>query len=950
MARAEPRSRRRRHHGSPRTAMLPGASPRRAERPPVLYSLMPTPILGTKLFAPRPRPDDVRRPHLTDRLREGFHRKLTLVSAPAGFGKTTVVGDAIAGCGRPAAWLSLDSADSDLRRFLAHLVAALKTVAPSVGDGIVAALEARHLPGTPPLLTSLLNDITAMDPHVLVLDDYHAVDSPDVDTALAFVVDHLPPQSHLVIASREDPPLALARLRVRGQLTELRAADLRFRPEEAAHFLNETMGLSLSPDLVSALEVRTEGWIAGLQMAALSMQGRDDPSAFIETFTGSHRFVLDYLVDEVLQQQNEHVRSFLLRTSILDRLCGPLCDAVTADPAGSGQETLEFLERANLLLVPLDGSRQWYRYHHLFADVLRSMLQRERPAEAPNLHRRASLWYERNDLTAKAVGHAFAAEDYTRAADLVEASWGAMDRTYQSGTWLGWAKSLPYDLVRERPWLGAGYAWALLDAGAMEAAEPHLVDVEHWLAAQAPEGAAGKDTDRGEEVRLLAITVANGRAYHANAVGDASAAAMHARRALELLPESEHFERALAALLLGCAQWSIGGLEDARSTLAEAAATMWLSNNVPFAISFTSYLADIVVAQGRLGEATRICQDAIERARLQADGVLDETAVLHLCLCEIHHERREDGAAQEHMAVSAARGELVTFPSWYRRWPHARARLAVAARDLDQALEALADGERLFYRHSVPDVRPLSAMKARVWIEQGRLPEAGAWASERRLSIDDDLTYLREYEHITLARLLVAKTRRDRVPDAARGALALLARLLQAAEAGGRSGSVIEILVLQTIAHAALGDSGAARATLEQALTLAEPEGWVRPFTDEGEAMVRLVSAVDPRGPTAAHADRVLEAARVQPQTRPTRGAPHTAGRAPSNLAEPLSERELEVLQLIALGLSNREIGDRLFRALDTIKGYTRTLYGKLRVRSRTEAVARARELGVLDN
>src|SRR5215211_3078544 len=389
---------------------------------------MSTPILATKLYVPPPQSRVVLRPRLTERLDEGLHRRLTLISAPAGFGKTTLLSDWVAGCERLAAWLSLDEADSDPTRFLAYLVAALQTIAPNIAEGVLGALQSPQPPPTESILTVLLNEVTTVeDEIVLVLDDYHLIDATAVDDALTFLLEHLPPRMHLVIATREDPNLPLARLRARGQLGELRAADLRFTPSEAAEFLEGVMGLSLSAEDIAALEDRTEGWIAGLQLAALSMQGHKDATSFIESFTGSHRFVLDYLVEEVLQQQPEGVQALLLRTSILERLCGPLCDAVLLDPAASGQKTLEYIERANLFLVPLDNERHWYRYHHLFAELLQQRLQQSAASSAGDevgdvaeLHRRASGWYEDNGLEIEAFRHAAAAHDVERAERLVE--------------------------------------------------------------------------------------------------------------------------------------------------------------------------------------------------------------------------------------------------------------------------------------------------------------------------------------------------------------------------------------------------------------------------------------------------------------------------------------------------------------------------------------------------
>ncbi|MDQ3317343.1 MAG: AAA family ATPase, partial [Actinomycetota bacterium] len=410
---------------------------------------MPMPILATKLYVPPPRPKGVLRPRLIERLNEGLDRRLTLLSAPAGFGKTTLVGEWLSSCPQPSAWLSLDEGDNDPTRFLAYLVAALQTVAADIGEGVLGALQSPQPPPTESILTALLNEIaTAPDDFVLVLDDYHVIDAKPVDDALAFLIEHLPPRVHLVIATREDPNLPLARLRGRGQLGELRAADLRFNPSEAAEFLEGVMGLSLSAEDIAALEDRTEGWIAGLQLAALSMRGREDVAGFIRAFAGDNRYVVDYLVEEVLQRQPERVRSFLLQTSILERLSGPLCDAVTGQEGSNA--LLEALERGNLFVVPLDDRRHWFRYHHLFADVLRARLMEEQPDRLTTLHRRASEWYERNGSPTDAIRHALAAEDFERAAGLVELAALEMLGSSQE-TLYRWLMALPDEVVRARP-------------------------------------------------------------------------------------------------------------------------------------------------------------------------------------------------------------------------------------------------------------------------------------------------------------------------------------------------------------------------------------------------------------------------------------------------------------------------------------------------------------------
>lgn len=915
---------------------------------------MSTPILTTKLYVPPSRSRAVLRPRLIERLDHSLSHKLTLVSAPAGFGKTTLLSEWVASCERPVAWLSLDRGDSDLTRFLAYLVAALQTVVADVGEGVLGALQSPQPPPVESILTALLNEIATLpEDFVLFLDDYHAIDAGQVDEALTFLIDHLPLQMHLVIASREDPQLPLARLRARGQLTELRATDLRFTVNEAAEFLGGVMGLNLLAEEIGALEDRTEGWIAGLQMAALSMQGREDITGFIESFTGSHRFVLDYLVEEVLQQQPERVRTFLLQTSILERLSGPLCDAVTGQ--GDGRGMLEALERGNLFVVPLDDERRWYRYHHLFANVLQARAVQEQPDQVPTLHQQASKWYENNGLPADAIHHTLAAKDFERAADLIELAWRAMDRSFQSAAWLGWAKALPEELVRARPVLSAGYARALLDVGELETVEVRLRDAEWWLdtPADRDERPGGPSAEMSvtetvvvdeEQFRSLPASIATARAAHAQALGDMSGAVKHARRALDLLPGDNYYERGVLAAHLGVSYWASGDLEAAEQSFADFVANMRMAGNILVAISGTFVLADIRVAQGRLHAAMGTYEQSLQLATAQDEPTPPETADLYRGISELRRERGDLKAAAQHLLRSKELGAQVALPGWRHRLCVAEARIKEAEGDLDGALELLDKAERQHSRTPVPDVRPVAALKARVWLSQERLSEALDWAREQGLSTHDELSYLREFEHITLARVLIARYKSERVERSIHEVMDLLQRLLQAAEEGGRIGSVIEILLLQALAHEAQDNSSTALAPLERVLSLAEPEGYMRVFVDEGTPMAQLLFEAAAHGIMPDYTSKLLAAFEAE-----RRGSENESHLPRSQyLVEPLSQRELEVLRLIAQGLSNSQIGERLFLALSTVKGHNRIIFSKLMVGRRTEAVARARELGLL--
>ena len=912
-------------------------------------------LLTTKLYIPPSRPELVSRPRLIKRLNESLHCKLTLVSAPAGFGKTTLVSEWVASCQQPTAWLSLDEGDSDITRFMLYLVAALQTLAlseingdtPKIGERVMEMLQSPQPSSSESILTVLLNEITIFPGDlIIVFDDYHLIDAKPVDDALTFLLEHLPPQVHLVITTREDPNLPLAHLRGRGQLTELRASDLRFTSSEAAEFLNQVMDLNLSAEDVASLESRTEGWIVGLQLAALSMRGRADITDFIRAFAGDNRYIVDYLIEEVLLIQPERVRSFLLQTSILERLSGPLCDAVTGQKNSRG--LLEILERDNLFVVPLDDKRQWYRYHHLFADVLQARLMEEQLHQVPTLHQQASEWYELNGSPSNAIRHALAAEDFERAADLIELAWPIMDSSFQTGTWLGWAQALPDDLVRARPVLSVGYAWSLLNVGELEAGETRLQDSERLL--EASEIGVGTKTTSSEMVfvdeelfRSLPASIASARTYYSQALGDIPGSVKYAQLALDLLPANDHFGRGRMAVLLGLAFWSNGDLEVAHQHFADAMTSFLQAGNILFAISFTFILADIRLAQGRLNEAMSIYQRSLNLAKEQGEPLLQETADLYLGLSELFREQGDQEAAKQHLL----RCEELDDPSEVHQYHlcRARARMKQSQGDWDVALDLLDEAERwLYYQTPLPEVRPTAALKARVWLAQGRLVDALGWAQERDLSVDDDLSYLREFEHATLARVLVDRYISERDERYIRDAHGLLERLLQAAEDGGRRGSMLEILMLQALAHQAQGDIPSALVSLERALKLAKPEGYIRIFVEGGKPMVNLLSEANAQGIMPDYTSKLLDFFEAGEQKR--KETSHISSDQP--LIEPLSERELEVLQLIAQGLSNREICERLFLAMSTVKGHNRRIFGKLDVQRRTEAVARARQLGLL--
>jgi LuxR family maltose regulon positive regulatory protein len=756
---------------------------------------------------------------------------------------------------------------------------------------------------------------------------------------------------HLVITTREDPLIPLARLRVRGQLTELRATDLRFTPSEAAEFLNQVMGLSLSAEQVASLEMRTEGWIAGLHLAALTMRGREDNPTFIRAFAGDNRYIVDYLVEEVLQRQPEHVRSFLLHTSILDRLSGSLCDAVTGQEDGRG--TLEALERGNLFVVPLDDKRQWYRYHHLFADVLQAHLMEEQPNQVPTLHQRASYWYEHNGSPSDAVRHARAANDYERVADLAEHAWQGMEKSFQTATWLGWAKELPVELIRARPVLSTQYAEALWMAGELEASESRLRDAERWLDPTRELSAGPADLAEGmvvvdeEQFRTLPAKIAVTRTLNAQSRGDVHSTVKYAELALKLIPEEDYLRRAELSVTLGFAYWTGGDLETARKAIADWIVGMQKVGNIILATAGASALGDILAAQGRLREAASAYKAPLQLAPEQDEEVQWFSAFLYLGLAMLYHEMGDQEAAARHLLKSKEMGEQSKLVDWPFRWRLARARLEESRGELAASIDLLDEAKRLYIRNLIPDIRPIEGLKAKVHVRQGRLAEALGWARERGLSIDDDLSYLREFEHITLARVLIAQYSSDQEERPIEEAMGLLARLLQAAEEGRRTGSVIEILVLQTLAHEAQGDTSSALVSLERALTLAEPEGYVRIFVDEGLTMIHLLSTAAAHGIMPDYIGKLLAVFETEAE-KSAGESPLPTSPSSQPLTEPLSQRELEVLRLLKTELSGPQIARELVIALSTVRTHTKSIYGKLNVNSRREAVKRAAELDLI--
>ncbi|AWS46331.1 LuxR C-terminal-related transcriptional regulator [Streptosporangium sp. 'caverna'] len=905
---------------------------------------MARPVIATKLYVPKLRPGLVARPRLRERLRRGAESRLTLVSAPAGFGKTTLLAewlDERAGEDHSVAWLSLDLEDGDPASFWTCVVTALHTAVPGVSPSALELAASSPLPAEH-LLATLLNELAAAPGEIwLVLDDYHLVDNHDVSAGVVFFLEHLPPHVHVVLSTRADPDLPLSRWRVRGELAEVRAADLRFTSDEAATYLNEVAGLDLASEDVAALEERTEGWIAALQLAALSIQGRDDVSGFISRFAGNDRYIVDYLVEEVLRHQTEPVRDFLLRSAVLDRLTGPLCDAVTDRDDGS--RMLMALERANLFLVALDDRREWYRYHHLFADVLRARVLAEQPDLVPPLHRRASQWYERHDLAEEAVRHALAARDFDRATYLMELSVPAIRRDRQETMLLGWLKALPDDAVRRSPVLSVFYGYMLMVFGDLDAVAPRLDDAERALAA-VPDGSAPRWAET-EELSTLPATIAVHRASLAQARGDVAGTAEHARHALDLAGPTDHLARGGAAGFLGLAAWARGDVSSALETFTQAVASLHTAGALVDELSGTVVLADMWLAAGRPGTARRLYQRALRVAETHGQPVARATADLHVGISEIDREAGDLDAARRHLEAAAALGERAPMTESRYRWFVAMGRVADADGDLQEAITLLDKAEELYRPGFFPDVRPVAAMRARIWISRGNLSQAVDWARERGVSTTDDADYLREFDHLTLVRLLIAQYRAHPGIGALDQAARLLDRLHEAAETSGRAGNLLEIRMLQALAHDARGHRPQALESLARAWAQApEPDEYVRLFLDEGVPMAGLLRDATHHGGAGGHARRLLRLGLGAPAEAEAPGS----GRRPAPSAESLSDRELQVLRLLDSALTGPQIARELFVSHNTLRTHTKHIFTKLDVTSRRAAVLRARERGLM--
>jgi LuxR family maltose regulon positive regulatory protein len=910
---------------------------------------LPDDLLATKVVLPHVRPELVARPNLIGRIDAATSCDLCLVCSPPGFGKTTLLAAWAAASDRPVAWLSLDEDDDDPVRFWRYVIAALSQARPGIGTRAAALLTRPGEVASAAVVTALINDLAASrDAIVLVLDDYHAVASREIHDGVAFLLGHLPASLRLVIAGRSDPPLPLAELRAGGRLAELRAADLRFTTAEVATFLNDLWGLTLPEDAVAALADRTEGWVAGLQLAALSLQHQPDPAAFVASFAGSHRFVLDYLTEEVLARQPEAMRDFLLTTSVLERLSGPLCDAVTG--CSDGQRMLEAAERANLFVVPLDDQRHWYRYHHLFSDLLRARLGQECPERVAELHRRAIAWYRANGLVTDAVHHALATGDSDEAIRLIESTAEELIWWRSEGATLErWLAALPPGTLGRRPRLALARALRALVAARLDEAAASVSSAERAPASALVEPFTATVGRQLTELANVVATIAFIRAVLASRHGDAERADAYARQALAHLTEDDRQLRLVAQAMPAEAAWTAGRVSEAEWLAGSAIVDLQVDERPEMGTRLLFDQGQVQQASGRLRAAEQTYRRGLALMVPPDTAPKPAASLQHIGLAEVLRQRGDFDAALSHATRGVELCRLIasTEPisaglatlAWIQFGLGDRAAARAIA---DEAARAVPSHEMVALFNPGPSER------ARLLLALGDVQAVADWVAARGLGEGDVPVYPREREYLVLARLFLAHDAPDR-------ALAILERLHDAAIGQGRFGSIIEIRALQALAWDAMTEAGRALNALADAIMLAQPEGYVRVFVDEGSAMTallrRLVTAGQ-RGAGPALDDRhVRYAARLlgAAPTEPAAAAPTAIRTARGTvLVEALTEREREVLVLLTQGQSNREIADRLVVTLDTVKKHLTHIFGKLGAASRTQAIARARELHLL--
>jgi LuxR family maltose regulon positive regulatory protein len=889
-----------------------------------------TPLLTTKLYIPTPRKNLVARPRLIEQLNSGQERRLTLISAPAGFGKTTLLSEWIQSNDESFAWLSLDEGDNNLNRFLSYLIAALEQIDDSIGDGVSPLLEATGDPPVEPLITMLINNIVSMEVEFcLVLDDYHLITNQTIHQAINFFLEHFPPNAHLIISGRVDPPINISRMRARHQMTEVRPNDLRFIESEGRTFLNDLSRLELSSEDISALVSRTEGWITGLQLAALSMQGRQDKSKFVAAFSGSHHYIIDYLVDEVVARQSEEVRSFLYRTSILNRFCAPLSDAVLG--ISDSKKVISYIDDANLFLVPLDDERKWYRYHHLFAEFLNQRLLEREPENVPELHNRASIWFEENDLLVEAIDHALLGEEFTRAAKLVESVGPDMMIRSEFDQLSSWLDAIPQEQLDSWPWLCIIRAWMCQRWARFDEGERYLQCAERALKDETiPEPMDGLEVIQGQ---ISAI-----RSLFSLAKGQISSAIEYANQALEFLPDG-YFNRPVAADALGIAMRVSGDFEGASKFFVDAHRDSLAVGNRILAQAIIMELGLTYFLQGRLYQAAETFREAITYTYQDTQIKIPYASSASVYLANILYEWNKLDEAMTHLeegieiGISAKMVDAVAIGYGIMVWVY------LAQSDLEAASAACMKTEKMI--KDIPDLGSETLKitldsRIRLLIANNKLIDASKLMQEQGISVEDEIKHFLQFEYIVLSRVLINLGREYQEENYLSQAQDLLNRLISVIKPSGCLRETVEILALQALTFEVQGLHAQALNPLKEALTLAEPEGFIRTFIDEGEPMRDLLRQMHSQNIAKDYVSKLLVAFETRKAIRKI---------TPQPLIEPLTERELEVLRLLSTELTGPEIAHELSVSLNTLRTHTKNIYSKMNVTNRRAAVRAADEL-----
>jgi LuxR family maltose regulon positive regulatory protein len=890
-------------------------------------------LLTTKLYIPTLRSDLVPRPHLYNRLNEGSNRKLILVSAPAGFGKSTLVSGWLAERGFQAAWLSLDQGDNDPVRFWTYLIAAIQTIHQEIGGDARQIVSAPQLRSIEPVAISLINDITQLDHDlIVVLDDYHIIEAEQVHAGLSYLLEHQPPNLHIVLSTRVDPSISLARLRAHSQLTEIRAEDLQFSIEEATTLLNEKMGLNLKPKHIEALNTHTESWVVGLQLAALSLKGQPSYDAFIEEFTGGHKFILDYLIEEVLVTLPDTQREFMLRTSILERFCDKLCRAVTDDPS-SGQ-MLDEIRKSNLFLIPLDTEGRWFRYHHLFAEVLYALLEQEHPSEINGLHLKAAAWFESEGHAGEAVDHALRSGDMTQAKEFILKYWDPFFKRGEVATVLRWLGALPEEMKGDDPFVALPHCWALFLSGKIPSIAPYLERADEAYKRLVSKGSLSGVQQNlvASQLSMLRSVLARERGEHANSVA-------HAEEATRLMPSEVLEVIGIGWNMLATARGAAGDFDGAIEAYERGITLAQAEGYLISAYGATYGQAMYMLVQGRLSEAEGLCRSAIDLAVSEGHGEFPATGSLYITMARIKLERFRLDEASEVLNTGLRIARPGGFSEAVRTGRYLRAHLAAAHGDLEVATDIFQDIARIVNAMDEPYLAgELNWQWAVHCLKVGDLDSA-----REKLDILEEKIATIKHAHLLLGRMWLLP-RLLCAEEHYQEALKELNESIRRTRAVNSNGELIRLLALQAVTLDALGERMSSRSALQEALALGAPEGYIWRLLEAGPEIGPLLRDLKGDGDTPKeyydYLDALLDAYRT--------GFGEPAQPQLGELLDPLTPRELEIMRLISKGYSNPEIASELVVTINTVKKHTSNIYGKLEVRSRTQAIARAHELNLL--